>query len=211
MNKKYLITIFLLFSCWSGPESPAVQTGYNFDNVGKLLLNFVSDHSNMLGSGAMVSNSLTHNFLKYGYAVSESNNNLYEIQINQKKSSLNLSCTITEFTDSEMIVVPYRNEDRGYTKTIVQQSLDMDKEKEKAQSSQLQTSTTTTHAGKVREGNRVEYTQSKVGIMLKMTDKTSGAIVWSNSYWYSGLELQRTIDLCIRNSVLQIKKLFQQD
>ena len=71
-----------------------------------------------------------------------------------------------------MIVVPYRNEDRGYTKTVVQQSLDMDEEKEKAQSSQLQTSTTTTHAGKVREGNRIEYTQSKVGIMLKMTDKT---------------------------------------
>ena len=113
------------------------------------------------------------------------------------------------FTDSEMIVVPYRNEDRGYTKTVVQQSVDMDEEKEKTQSSQLQTSTTTTHAGKVREGNRVEYTQSKVGIMLKMTDKNSGEIVWSNSYWYSGLELQRTIDLCIRNSVLQIKKLFQ--
>ena len=209
MTKKYLITIFFFFSCWSGPESPAIQTGYNFDNVGKLLLNIVSDHSNMLGSGAMVSNSLTHNFLKYGYAVNESNNNLYEIKINQKKNSLNLSCTITEFTDSEMIVVPYRNEDRGYTKTVVQQSLDMDEEKEKAQSSQLQTSTTTTHAGKVREGNRVEYTQSKVGIMLKMTDKNSGEIVWSNSYWYSGLELQRTIDLCIRNSVLQIKKLFQ--
>ena len=86
---------------------------------------------------------------------------------------------------------------------------DIAMEKEKAQSSQLQTSTTTTHAGKVREGNRVEYTQSKVGIMLKMTDKTSGAIVWSNSYWYSGLELQRTIDLCIKSSVLQIKKLFQ--
>ena len=209
MNKNYLITILFFFSCWLGPESPAVQTGYNFDDVGKLLLNIVSDHSNMLGSGAMVSNSLTHNFLKYGYAVSESNNNLYEIEINQKKNSLNLSCTITEFTDSEMIVVPYRNEDRGYTKTVVQQSLDMDEEKEKAQSSQLQTSTTTTHAGKVREGNRVEYTQSKVGIMLKMTDKNSGEIVWSNSYWYSGLELQRTIDLCIKNSVLQIKKLFK--
>ena len=209
MNKNYLITILFFFSCWLGPESPAVQTGYNFDDVGKLLLNIVSDHSNVLGSGSMVSNSLTHNFLKYGYAVSESNNNLYEIEINQKKNSLNLSCTITEFTDSEMIVVPYRNEDRGYTKTVVQQSLDMDEEKEKAQSSQLQTSTTTTHAGKVREGNRVEYTQSKVGIMLKMTDKNSGEIVWSNSYWYSGLELQRTVDLCIRNSVLQIKKVFQ--
>ena len=67
MTKKYFITIFFFFSCWLGPESPAIQTGYNFDDVGKLLLNIVSDHSNMLGSGAMVSNSLTHNFLKYGY------------------------------------------------------------------------------------------------------------------------------------------------
>ncbi len=208
MIKKYLTIIFFFFSCWSGRNSPAVQTGYDFDNVGRLHVNSISDHSNMLGSGAMVSNSLTHNFLKYGYAVSESNNNLFEIYISQKENSLDLSCTITEFTDSEMIVVPYRHEDRGYTKTVVQQSSDMDEEKEKAQSSQLQTSTTTTHAGKIREGNRVEYTQSKVGIMLKMTDKTSGAIVWSNSYWYSGLELQRTIDLCIKNSVLQIKKLF---
>ena len=208
MIKKYLTIIFFFFSCWSGPNRPAVQTGYDFDNVGRLHVNSISDHSNMLGSGAMVSNSLTHNFLKYGYAVSESNNNLFEIYISQKENSLDLSCTITEFTDSEMIVVPYRHEDRGYTKTVVQQSSDMDEEKEKAQSSQLQTSTTTTHAGKIREGNRVEYTQSKVGIMLKMTDKTSGAIVWSNSYWYSGLELQRTIDLCIKNSVLQIKKLF---
>ena len=209
MTKKNLITIFFFFSCWSGPKSPAVQTGYDFDNIGKLLLNIVSDYPSTIGSGAMVSNSLTHHFLKYGYAVSELNNNLFEIQINQKGNSLDLSCTITEFTDSEMIVVPYRNEDRGYTKTVVQQSLDMDEEKEKAQSSQLQTSTTTTHAGKVREGNRVEYTQSKVGIMLKMTDKTSGAIVWSNSYWYNGLELQLTIDQCIKSSVLQIKKLFQ--
>jgi len=45
-------------------------------------------------------------------------------------------------------------------------------------------------------------------LMLKMIDQQSGNMVWSNSYWYSGLELQRTIDLCIKNSVVQIRKLF---
>ena len=108
-----------------------------------------------------------------------------------------------------MIVVPYRHEDRGYTKTVVQQTSDIDQQEEKSKSSQLQTSTTTTHAGKVREGNMVEYTHSTGGIMLKMIDKRSGDLVWSNSYWYSGLELQRTIDLCLKNSVIQINKLFQ--
>ena len=199
------IALLLLFSCWSGSENPAVQSKYDFSGVGILQVNKISDHSSMLGSGEMVLNRITHNFLKYGYSVNESNDNLFEVEISSGKLSLELSCIITEFTDSEMIVVPYRHEDRGYTKTVVQQSSDQDKEKEKSQS---QTSTTTTHAGKVRQGNRVEYTQSKVGVMLKMIDQDSGDMVWSNSYWYSGLELQRTIDLCIKNGVVQIKKLF---
>lgn len=207
MTQKNLILIVILFSCWSGPKTPAVQAKYDFKNVGRLFINSIPDHSNMLGSGAMVRNALTHNFLKYGYVITESNDNLFEVQIKQKVNSLELFCIITEFTDSEMIVVPYRHEDRGYTKTVVQQSADLNQE-EKSKSSQLQTSTTTTHAGKVREGNIVEYTHSKVGIMLKMIDKRSGNMVWSNSYWYSGLELQRTIDLCIKNSVKQINKLF---
>ena len=207
MTQKNLILIMILFSCWSGPENPAIQAKYDFNNVGRLFINSIPDHSNMLGSGTMVMNALTHNFLKYGYVITESNDNLFEVQIKQKVNSLELFCMITEFTDSEMIVVPYRHEDRGYTKTVVQQSADIDQE-EQSKSSQLQTSTTTTHAGKVREGNIVEYTHSKVGIMLKMIDKQSGNIVWSNSYWYSGLELQRTIDSCIKNSVKQINKLF---
>jgi hypothetical protein len=199
----------MLFSCWSGPENPAVHAKYDFNDVEKLFIYSISDHSNMLGSGAMVSNSLTHNFLKYGYTVNASNHSLLEVQIDQGKNSLELHCIITEFTDSEMIVVPYRHEDRGYTKTVVQQTSDIDLQEEKSKSSQLQTSTTTTHAGKVREGNMVEYTHCKVGIMLKMIDKRSGDLVWSNSYWYSGLELQRTIDTCLKNSVIQINKLFQ--
>ena len=106
-----------------------------------------------------------------------------------------------------MIVVPYRHEDKGYTKTVVTQSSKEDKE-EKQESSQSQTSTTTTHAGKVKEGERVTYTQSRVGIILKMTDKNTGDLVWSNSFWYSGLEIQRTIESCVKTGVSQIKKLF---
>ena len=44
--------------------------------------------------------------------------------------------------------------------------------------------------------------------MLKMTDYNSGKLVWSNSYWYSGLEIQRTIELCVKNSIIQIDKIF---
>jgi len=45
--------------------------------------------------------------------------------------------------------------------------------------------------------------------MLKMVDQESGNLVWSNSYSYTGLEMQRTVDYCVRSSVLQIRKLFR--
>ena len=133
MSKKNAILVLMLFSCWSGPENPAVQAKYDFNDVEKLFINSISDHSNMLGSGAMITNSLTHNFLKYGYAVNASNQSLLEVQIDQGKNSLELHCIITEFTDSEMIVVPYRHEDRGYTKTVVQQTSDIDQQMKQEQ------------------------------------------------------------------------------
>ena len=43
---------------------------------------------------------------------------------------------------------------------------------------------------------------------IKIHDKNTKTLVWSNSFWYSGLELQRTIDICLKNGVLQIQKLF---
>ena len=76
MNKKNSIILFLLFSCWSGPGDPAILSKYDFDNVGRLYVKNIRDHSNMLGSGSMILNSVTHNFLKYGYPINELNDNL---------------------------------------------------------------------------------------------------------------------------------------
>ena len=43
--------------------------------------------------------------------------------------------------------------------------------------------------------------------LIKLTDLNTGSLVWSNSFWYSGLEMQRTIELCLKNLVSQIDKL----
>ena len=209
MIKKINLVFFfiLLFSCWNNSLDPAINSKFNFKEVGTLEIDFINDHSRLLGSGEMVLSSLTYNFLKYGYNVNISDKENSTITLGTGSKALLLSCLITEFTDSKMIVVPFRHEDKGYTKTVVTQSSKEDEE-EKPESSQSQTSTTTTHAGKVKEGERVTYTQSRVGIILKMTDKNTGDLVWSNSYWYSGLEIQRTIESCVKSGVSQIKKLF---
>ena len=208
IKKSFIYSSILLFSCWSGSQNPAISSNYNFRTVGTLEIENINDYPSLPGSGDMVLSSLSYNFLKYGYNVNISDINNSMVTVGNGSKTLLLSCIITEFTDSEMVVIPYRHEDRGYTKTIVTQSSKDDEENKKSESSQSQTSTTTTHAGKVKEGDRITYTHSRVGIMLKMTDQDSGNLVWSNSYWYSGLEMQRTIESCLKTGVYQIKKLF---
>ena len=203
----FIFFFIFLFSCWNNSLDPAINSMFNFEEVGTLEIEDIDDHSSLSGSGEMVLSSLTYNFLKYGYNVNISDSENSTITLGAGSKVLLLSCVITEFTDSKMIVVPFRHEDKGYTKTVVTQSSKEDEE-EKSESSQSQTSTTTTHAGKVKEGERITYTQSRVGIILKMTDKNTGDLVWSNSYWYSGLEIQRTIESCVKTGVSQINKLF---
>ena len=206
-KNSFIFFFIFLFSCWNNSLDPAVNSKYNFKEVGILEIDNINDHSSLLGSGEMVQSSLTYNFLKFGYNVNISDRQNSTITLGTGSKVVLLSCLITEFTDSKMIVVPFRHEDKGYTKTVVTQSSKEDVE-EKQESSQSQTSTITTHAGKVKEGERITYTQSRVGMILKMTDKNTGDLVWSNSYWYSGLEIQRTIESCVKTGVSQIKKLF---
>ena len=207
-KKKIFIIPLIFFSCWSGPQNPAINSSYIFSNVGKIEIHEILDYITAPGSGHIVLSSLTYNFLKYGYTINEGENNKSLVLINKGNQTLKMFCTITEYTDSERIIIPYRDEDRGYTKTIIEQSINPEKDSKNSKSSQLHSSSTLTHSGKLKVGNRIEYTQNKVGIMLKMVDKDTGDLVWSNSYWYSGLEMQRTIDSCIKNFVLHIKNIF---
>ena len=187
-------------------RGPAINEYFDFSQVGLIKLLNVSDHSYKPGSGETVQSSITYNFLKNGFNVVEPGLGYTEIYIGQQPRILELSCIITEFTDSEVIIVPYRIVDRGSTKTTISQLTDADVSNEKAETS---TSTsTTTDGGSVREGSRIDYTQARVGIILKMKDKESGSLVWSNSSWYSGLELQKTTEICVQNGLNQLRKLF---
>ena len=210
MNKNYLIlSSIIASSCWFRSNDPAISSNYDFKNVGTLIINQIDDFPKSPKSGQLFFSNITHNFLKFGYDVNVLDFNQSSIHIKKETGKLLLSCVITEFTDSKMIVVPYRHEDRGYTKTIVEQSANNNKnDEEDLKFNQIQTSTTTTHGGNIKEGNRIEYTQSRVGIILKITDYNSGNLVWSNSYWYSGLEMQKTIESCVKTGVYQITRLF---
>ena len=130
MKNSLILYSCLTLSCWSGP---AVSPNYSFEYVANLEIERTRDHPSLPGSGEMVQLSLTHNFLKYGFDVIEPDIHNPVIHIGNGTQVLQLSCIITEFTDSDVIVVPYRHEDRGYTKTTLNHSSEADKENEKAE------------------------------------------------------------------------------
>ena len=201
--KKYISILILLTAC---SQQPAMNNNYDFSKVGTIELNPVSDHSYMTGSGDMIQSSLTLNFLKNGFDVIETEPGPAIINIGVNPHSLILSCIITEYTDSEVIVLPYKVLDRGTTQITVDQKITKDQSKTNIGTS---TSTSTiTDGGSLREGSRIDYTQARIGILLKMNDKDTGSLVWANTFSYSGLELHRTTDICIRNGLNQLKKLF---
>lgn len=205
MNKIPLTFIlFFYFSCF---YQPAINKNYNFKNVNSIEVLPIDDFKNIIGSGNMIETSLDYNFLKYNFELSDKKNKKSILIDNFSEQTLLLSCVITNYTESESVIIPYRDENRGYTETTVNQSREEDEESNKRQF--LASSTTKTYAGDIVQGSRIEYSQSRISLIFTLKDKVSGKIVWSKSSWYNGLDLQKTINMCLKESVNEIKKILK--
>ena len=65
--------------------------------------------------------------MKNGYDVSQTKRDGTIININNlQNNKLILNCTLTEFTDRQTILVPFRIEDRGSIETVITQSTESD-------------------------------------------------------------------------------------
>ena len=155
----------------------------------------------------MIETSLDYNFLRSNFELSEKKNKKSILINSLSKQILLLSCVITNYTESESLVIPYRDENRGYIETTVNQSTEEDEERNRKEF--LASSTTKTHAGNITQGSRIEYSQSRVSLIFTLKDKFSGKIVWSKSSWYNGLDLQKTINMCLKENVNEIKKILK--
>ena len=128
MKNSILRIIFFYFSCFS---QPAINKNYNFKKVRSIEVLPINDFKDIVGSGKMVETSLDYNFLKYYFELSEKKNKKSILIDNSSNQILLLSCIITNYTESESIIIPYRDENRGYTETIVNQSREEDKKSNK--------------------------------------------------------------------------------
>jgi len=196
-----ILFLFLSISCYN---KPAISNSYNFKNVKSIKILPIKDFRGVPGSGEMIESSLIHNFLKYKFELHQNTDKI--VLINEKKDNiLLLSCLITQYEKSDRIILPYRNEDRGYIEKTINQSSEQNDKSEKSE--MISSSTIKTHSGNVNQGSRIEYTESRVSLVFSLRDRFSGEIVWSNSSWYNGLELQRTIDMCLKENINEIRKI----
>lgn len=205
--KKAIYFFLILLYSNSCSHAPAVNEAYDFRIVNTIKIDKISDYPKRPGSGQIMEDNLSFIFMKNGFNVSQLNNNSTVINLNDKgEKNLSLSCTLTEYTDRETILIPYRVEDRGSIETIITQSSESNGDDQNAIATT--STTTTTDGGSIQESRKLEYTQARVGIILKLKDEETGLLVWTHSYWYSGIELSSTAQVCARNSVGLISKLF---
>jgi len=205
--KGSLVLYTFIFFNSNCTNPPAINDKYDFKSAKSIKIDKISDYLNFPGSGKIMEDNLSFLFMKNGFNVSQTNNNSAVISLNEQGiNTLKLSCTLTEYTDRETILIPYRVEDKGSIETIITQTTDSEKG---TTNSITTTSTTTTNdGGSIQETGKLEYTQARVGIILKIKDEKTGLLVWTHSYWYSGIELSSTAQICAKNSVRLIKKLF---
>jgi len=205
--KKAIYFFLILLYSISCSHAPAINEAYDFSIVNTIKIDKISDYPKRLGSGQIMEDNLSFIFMKNGFNVSQLNNNSTVINLNDEgKKNLLLSCTLTDYTDRETILIPYRVEDRGSIETIITQSSKSNGDDQNAIATT--STTTTTDGGSIQESRKLEYTQARVGIILKLKDEETGLLVWTHSYWYSGIELSSTAQICARNSVRLISKLF---
>jgi len=205
--KKILYFFLILLYSNNCSHAPAINETYDFSKVNIISIDKIDDFTKRPGSGQIMEDNLSFIFMKNGFNVSQLTNNSTVINLNDKgENNLSLSCTLTEYTDRETILIPYRVEDRGSIETTITQSSESNGDNQNAIATT--STTTTTDGGSIQESRKLEYTQARVGMILKLKDEKTGLLVWTHSYWYSGIELSSTAQICARNSVGLISKLF---
>ena len=228
MIRYSIATLALLFIACQSPV--VVKPDFDFTVIKTLSVVPIQDLSSFPGSGAIIYRSLVHQLMKAGIPVVERNNLealTQEVAITQTTTTATeydlqlvspdalLICTITEFTDGHVIVVPITTEDKGHTVIITtetQEPVVIEKPDDENEIINITTITeeVTNFEGTITITEQLEYIDARIGLTLQMIHKETGDILWSNSYWYNALSLAYTVNQCTAGVVKPLKKvLFQ--
>jgi hypothetical protein len=217
---------FIGFAC---RPPTVVNPNYDLSTIRTVSIAPIADFPTFEGSGEIITRSLIHHLMMMGLnvverdalgsivgeaALSQSALSGEHYNLNLRPGDAVITCTITEFTNGNVIVIPITKEDKGKTVTttttreepVVIEEAGGDKQ---VKYETVKTEETTEYAGSVTKTQRLEYIDSRVGLAIQMVHRETGEVLWSNSYWYNALNLSYAVDRCVAGAVKPLKKLLQ--
>jgi hypothetical protein len=223
-----LALVLLLGGC----TRPIVKSGYDFSQVKSVAVSEIKDHKTYFGSGRIIEGSLKHHLMEMGLNL-VARSNLSEVMKETALAQTNTGaepgppeispadavvvCTITQFTDKNVITIPIRVVDHGGTlirKESPAPPPAEDKEKDKGKKEKTETVkdrkwvTEERHMkGKTTYSKKVIYENSVISLTFQMIDAKSGDIVWSSRANYTALNLSDAVDGAIYIAVKPLKKI----
>ncbi len=222
----YILFIVIFVSC---TDKPVIKPGFEFSKVKTIVVYPTPDYKSFAGSGSIINKSIVYHLMKMGVNVVErattpalikeitlsqtgiTNNT---IDINLTSSDVVLLCTITEFKDYNVIVIPIVTENKGSIITTVKTVDEPIISKDDSGNEKIYYETTTTETKNSDEGSlikteKIEYDPARVGVTIQFLNAGRGDVLWTNTYWYSSLSLSNAVNECIYGSLKPLKKLLK--
>lgn len=223
--RKVFVFIFLL-SC---ADKPVVKPDFDFTNIETIVIYPTPDFRTFSGSGTIINKSIVYHLMKMGIniverettpalieeaSLSQTGFTHNEIEVKMTSSDFALLCTLTEFKDHQVFVVPITTRDRGSSvktvETIDEPIVTKDQSgNEIVHYETTITETTSTEKGSLTERESVEYVSSRVGMTVQLLDATNGDVLWTNTYWYSSISLTNAVNECVYGALKPLKKLLE--
>lgn len=224
MKRIFTILFIFLYSC---AEKPVVNPNFDFSQMKTIVIYPTPDYRSFTGSGSIINKSIVYHLMKMGLNVVErettpvlikeaaltqtgiTNNT---IDINLTSSDVVFLCTVTEFKDYKVIIIPVITEHKGSTVTTVE-TVDepiVSRDKEGNEIVYYETTTTeiiTIEKGSMTETERIKYVPSRVGVAAQLLNAGNGDVLWTNTYWYTSLSLSNAVNECVFGVLKPLKKL----
>ena len=215
---------FFLYSC---ADKPVVKPDFDFTSIETIVIYPTPDFRSFAGSGTIINKSIVYQLMKMGINIVErettpalikeaslSQTGITQSEFDVKITSSNfvLLCTLTEFKDHQVIVVPIRTRNRGSSVTTVETINEPIITKDKIGNEIVHyetttTETTTTQKGSLTERESVEYISSRVGMTVQLIDVANGDVLWTNTYWYTSISLTNAVHECVYGALKPLEQL----
>jgi hypothetical protein len=177
-----------LFSC-DKPAMTQLKSGYDFGRIHAIALEKVPDYLDREGSGEVVRDALYSELQKLGLKIVSGSSDYEAIML----------CSITEYSMDRKTPYTITTEDigPGAANLSAYEAVDQGRSGNASESSHVHTPVTRTTV--------LHYTDSFVGIKLRLIDANTRKTEWASDFAYSSLDKKTALENCVEGALRTLK------